>query len=187
MGTSGAETPSFVEASTFIRAGDVGAIGKVGADIVGAGTGSAASAAGVSPGAGSGVAPCEPADVPAAFGSSAFSTRLGSATLSTRCCAVLVDTSALVASCFTTMIAPIKTAAIARNRRPRRRAEGMLIMAPGGTDTELGFWAGVSSLLFCRRRPPAGVELRTRVPVLEVDAAPGEVLVRPSASPEEAP
>jgi hypothetical protein len=86
--------------------------------------------------------------LPAAFGSSALSTCVGSETLSTRCCAVLAAPSVLVESCLIKMSAPNTTAAIASRRRPRGR-DRVLVRMPGGggTDTELGFCAGVSSLL----------------------------------------
>jgi hypothetical protein len=50
-------------------------------------------------------------------------------------------------------------AAMAQKRRLRGR-EPPSTIAPGGTDNELGFCAGVSSLLACRRGPGAATALR---------------------------
>jgi hypothetical protein len=78
-------------------------------------------------------------------GASAFSTCLGAGTASTRRSAVAIP-SLRVATCFSKKAPPSTTAAMAKNRRPRGR-ERPSTMAPGGTESELGFCAGVSSLL----------------------------------------
>lgn len=70
--------------------------------------------------------------------------------------AVRAGVSELDVSDLTRIVAPSTTAAIANQRRPRGGAGGVT-MAPGGTDTELGFCAGVSSLLGERRIPAAGL------------------------------
>ena len=89
----------------------------------------------------------------------AGSGRFGSCTASVRRAAALAGASELVARVFTRMVPPSTTAATASQRRPRGRV-GALGIAPGGTETELGFCAGVSSLLGARRSPPAGVGTR---------------------------
>jgi hypothetical protein len=107
-------------------------------------------------------------------GASAFSTCLGAGTASTRRSAVATP-SLLVPTCFSKKAPPSTTAAIAKNRRPRGR-ERLSTMAPGGTDSELGFCAGVSSLLAWRREPAGAAEVResrARVaPASPLDAAP---------------
>lgn len=115
----------------------------------------------------------------AAFGSGAsdFSTCLGAGTASTRCAAVAetASPSPPVATCLRRKAPPSTTAARAKNRRLRGR-ERPSKMAPGGTDSELGFCAGVSSLLGWRRAPAVAFEVResrvrTGAPSLP-DAAP---------------
>jgi hypothetical protein len=91
-----------------------------------------------------------------------------------------VRASSLVTTCFTRRAAPSTTAAIAKNRRVRRR-EWLSISAPGGTDSELGFCAGVSSLLGWRREPEGDAEVResrVRVPAPSAPVAAGAMDVR---------
>jgi hypothetical protein len=184
LGTAGASGPlprpttlSFVDASTFIGAGRSWATDSFAVD-----PGSMPSGgAGFNPAAGVGSEAA--ADVPAAFGSSAFSACAGSPTASTRCRAVLAP-SLPVVNCLTTKTAPSTTAAIATSsRRPRGRAR-TLVMEPGGTDTELGFCAGVSSLADWRRTPPGGVALRGRLPALEALELGGGPALDANADPD---
>jgi len=105
-------------------------------------------------------------------GAGTFSARLGSCTASVRWAVVLAGASALVVKALTRMVPPSTTAASASHWRLRGRG-GVATIAPGGTETELGFCAGVSSLLVARRTPPAGVgtrESRGR-PVAELGSA----------------
>ena len=83
---------------------------------------------------------------------------------------------------LTRIVPPSTTAASASHWRLRGRA-GALTIAPGGTERELGFCAGVSSLLAARRIPPAGVgtrESRDR-PVAEL-GSPSDPDVEPEAA-----
>lgn len=76
---------------------------------------------------------------------------------------------------FTTTAAPSTMAAIATRRRARGLT-GVLTSVPGGRETELGFCAGVSSLLGARRTSPGAAETREsrRAP----GATPDELLGR---------
>ena len=93
----------------------------------------------------------------------------------------------LTTHCWMNTTALMTTTAAAARRRLRNLFEAGT-MAPGGTEMELGFWAGVSSLLGGRRCPPAGVGLRDpRWPVAlgELGRAPA-ASAPASAAPERA-
>jgi hypothetical protein len=100
--------------------------------------------------------------VAAAFGARAFSTCFGGVAFGPSAsgpCRVAVGPTSLLVSCRIMITPPSTSAASASIRRPRE-PEAPLTMAPGGTESELGFCAGVSSLLAGRRSPPGGVPLR---------------------------
>jgi hypothetical protein len=76
---------------------------------------------------------------------------------------------------------PITTAASANRRLPRGRW-GVPVMAPGGTEIELGFCAGVSSLLGTRRGAPINVGLRDSLLFRGLEPGAPGTLGRPAPS-----